>query len=137
MTDLAIVGAYVRVEYGRWIVDCPCASAMAVEVGAADVRCWDCGEVIGPIVWPPDPPAIAVILGYRPHRVNRNWLPGETLADLLMENIAHHVEPPHLAELAAANGGQLSLMETAGEVVIGGILLVALPAGSARPQIGS
>jgi hypothetical protein len=57
---------------------------------------WVC-EVCGlptDIVWPPDPIAIEAVLLMRPDPASRNWEPGETVADLVMENAAHGIVPP-------------------------------------------
>lgn len=129
MTDLALPGVvYARANWGRWIGDCPapsCASALTLPTAGWQIdpfQCWDCGYVAEQIIWPPDVPAIEALLSMRPDERNRNWEPGETLVELMLENAAHGVLP---AEWTAGAG---ELMRTADERVVGGLLLAALPA---------
>ena len=90
------MAVYARVNHGRWIVDCPaCPSAQIVQPGdtsfvclSLDPLCPAYGEVVE-IAWPPVWRAIEAILAHRPNKVNRNWYPWETLADLRAENLAH------------------------------------------------
>lgn len=95
------MNAYLN--WGRWVVDCPnpgCLSAMAVDAGSAgtvcmcrDVEICDhgpaCLAIIRP-VWPDDLELIEAVLAGRPRR-NRNWIPGETVAGLELENLMHGV----------------------------------------------
>lgn len=81
-----------RVNHGRWIVDCPaCPSAalleQAQEEGPSRGACRDCGAPFGLVVVPgsADRRALEDALARRPV-ANQNWEPGETLADLLVEN---------------------------------------------------
>lgn len=139
MTNLAIIGTvYARHNWGRWVADCPtCPSALTVPPGTTGARCHDCGEVIGPILWPADPDGIEVILAMRPDPNTRNWEPGETLDDLLADNAIHGLIPARWHELTAAAGGQLAVMDTVDGVLVGGLLADALPAGRPRPAIGA
>jgi hypothetical protein len=128
-----------RCNWSRWIVDCSsCPSALAVPVGTHEVSCWDCGQPIGPIVWPPDPVAITTLLAMRPLWVKsedgetwdcpRNWEPGETLEDLLRENTEHGLLPPEWLALAEASpDGRLELLGTTDQVVTSGLVLTLLP----------
>lgn len=81
----------------NWRVDCPfCQSAMAAEPGEP-FFCPDCamqGNEFKPmaIVWPKERAEIERVLLARPNPNNRNWLIGETVADLLTENVAHGVK---------------------------------------------
>lgn len=96
-----------RVNWGRWIVDCPaCSSALAVdpEWGWFDprnnvaesrgfFRCWDCG-LTGEVEWPPDEliGSAERLLMMRPDPKTRNFDPQlETLNDLMWENGAHGI----------------------------------------------
>jgi hypothetical protein len=86
----------VRVNHGRWVVDCPvCLSAQLASFTEQRFLCAECGNVsVGgkwlSIVWPPDAVAIENALVIRPTE-NRNWLPGETVADLRRENTGHGI----------------------------------------------
>lgn len=90
------VVAYVN--EGRWIVDCPdCSGAQYANRSDRRFMCNECANVtIGglwrPVVWPPakTEQSIEKALAPRPPR-NAHWLPGETVADLLAENVEHGV----------------------------------------------
>lgn len=77
----------------RWIAECPtCHGAQIACRTDHRFMCNECANVaIGgmwrPVVWPQNARAIEAILDQRP-RVNRNWLPGESLEDLRAENAA-------------------------------------------------
>lgn len=154
MTDLLPTGAVqARHNQNRWVADCPnCSSAIgaprscavgeelfgwiiAMEIGDPLVRCWDCGAAIGPIIWPNDPQGIEAILSFRPDPATRNWEPGETLEQLLAENVAHGCVPPEWDALCAASDGQLVLMDVLDQFVTGGLVMErrALLAGQ-RPE---
>jgi len=81
-------------NWGRWVVPCPrpgCTSAMQVELGQRAFQCGgmdSCG-MVAEIVWPVDADAITRALQVRPLPRTRNWVPGETLADLVAENREH------------------------------------------------
>lgn len=101
-TSLVLPGdpelAYARYNWGRWIVDCAspyCAGALALEPGTPAMQCWDCGHVTEPIAWPDSPESIETLLAMRPSPRTRSWEPGETLHDLLRENVEYGlVQPP-------------------------------------------
>lgn len=86
-----------RVNHGRWIIDCPfCPSADRWQGGDRFI-CSLCGNAAagGRYVDVQPPPArlrtaIAGALAHRPVEF-RNWHPGETVADLVAENVAHGV----------------------------------------------
>lgn len=88
---------YAYANWGRWVCDCPkCNSAELVkEFGRPpriqSFRCTECGFA-ETLALPDDPDAIEAVLVKRPKRDNRNWRPGETLADLILENVVHGVE---------------------------------------------
>jgi hypothetical protein len=63
-------------------------------------------------LWPPDPAAIEQILSMRPDFTTRNWHPGESIPDLIAENLAHGLVDPVVDMLEAA-GGQLRWIESA------------------------
>jgi hypothetical protein len=87
------VDAYVN--EARWIVECPfCASA---QVGSPEDPRFLCVECVNaPVdgayvhVRYPSPSGRAEIeeaLAARPHRANVNWVPGETVTELIAQNI--------------------------------------------------
>ena len=137
MTTLAIPGlAYAEANWGRWICRCPagmCTNAVQVSRRQANFACvgpGSCGWT-SPIEWPTDPDGIEMLLRRRPDPVNRNWLPGETLEDLLTENVEHGLIPH---ELDTA-GPSMLLMATIGGRITDGLLLDALPGGRERREL--
>lgn len=100
--------AVAYVNFGRWVADCPavpCAHPLTAEraVGAEYVApglpfmcqwCWnqDIEGRFRHVDFPADRETLEVELLKRIEPDTRNWLPGETLADLQIENIAHGVE---------------------------------------------
>jgi hypothetical protein len=143
--DLALTGiAYVEANWGRWVARCPrplCTNALAVEPGQLLFVCTGLGGcgIDAPVVWPADPQAIEMILEMRPVSRTRNWVPGETLEDLLAENAAHGCLPPALLELAAATAGtgeKPILLATIDNRVVGGVLHHQLVAAGRR-EIGA
>jgi hypothetical protein len=94
-----------RIELGHWLAECGtpyCRNALRLEYGAGFL-CGDCGLAYD-VLWPApaDARQIVALLGYRPDWVNRNWLPSETVLDLLMENLIHGVKHTTSPELGAA-----------------------------------
>jgi hypothetical protein len=86
--------------------------------------CYDCGFIADTVVWPNDVEAIQALLNMRPGVHTRNWEVGETLNDLLIENIAHDIMPDEWRELAAnPEPSQITVMRTVDERVVGGLLL--------------
>lgn len=95
-----------RFNWGRWVVDCAslfCTSALTLPPGASAMQCHDCGRITDPILWPDQPGPIEAILSQRPDVRTRNWEPGETLLDLIKENVQHGLIPDHVLE----NGGAM------------------------------
>ncbi len=162
MTALVVWGtvapALARVNWGRWIADCPsCSSALAVEPGQLRLGapvwehdgeqwirtgfregCWeqDCGARAD-VLWPDSGTldGIERLLAMRPDPKNRNWEPHESLHDLMRENaergiFSHPVI--HAAAAAAAPGHALLDVDEGGRIVVD-----ALPATrplSSRPR---
>ena len=97
MSELVKPGTVlVRANHSRWVADCPnpyCGSALQMEPGEFEFRCWDCGAE-SEVVWPPNHADIETLLSMRPDPRTRNWEPGESLHDLLHENAAHGITPP-------------------------------------------
>ena len=90
MTQKAIT--YARVDYGRWVVDCPwCKSAQHASREDRRFFCVECGNApvnghwIG-VFWPPEWEQIEELLSRRPHPGNQWWWPGETVQGLEREN---------------------------------------------------
>lgn len=86
--------AVAFLEQGRWIVKCPFCPNGAQLAAKTDHR-WFCTECLNlavgqrwvPVAWPKRVTEIEVVLMRRPNRENRNCLPGETVEQLLGENI--------------------------------------------------
>lgn len=83
-----------RINHGRWIVDCPDCNGAQMVFGdsAAPVtmcpNCWN-GAALRRwrrVLFPKDRAEIEAALAMRPLPMNRNWSPGETVADLWHEN---------------------------------------------------
>jgi len=99
MTALAV--AYV--SCGLWVADCPRVDCHCAEhygphpvsghVGGlteAVFSCSECGALTG-VTWPDERARIQAQLAVRPIPSTRNWLPGETAADLAAENIHYGI----------------------------------------------
>jgi hypothetical protein len=142
MTELALPGvSYVEAHWGMWIARCIrpwCTNAMQVDLHQPSMVCEGadgCGQGAD-LFWPADPEAIAEILMMRPIRRTRNWLPGESITDLIGENVQHGVVPPEWYRLSAAAGGVLALAHVVEERLVGGILHAELVAAGRR-EIGA
>lgn len=83
------------VNHGRWVVKCECRGAeKAWEEGLfMCLSCLNSGHKhkYRKVIFPKERAAIEAILIKRP-LINRNWLPGETLAQLGKENKDHKGE---------------------------------------------
>lgn len=101
------VVAYV--SWGLWVANCPDPDCLGAEhfghapitgrVGgltAVGFRCARCALVCRS-QWPANAADIEWVLAQRPRPETRNWLPHETLEDLLVENIVHGIVPEQLA----------------------------------------
>lgn len=89
MRTVADVVPVARVDHGRWCCDCVCGNGMAAS------RAWNtaicivgCGARYFAVIFPVEADAIEAVLLRRERDANRNWRPGETLADLMAENAA-------------------------------------------------
>jgi hypothetical protein len=140
--------AIVYVSTGWWVARCcrpSCDHAEYFGIAPPDsvtpgrpggltpthMMCPACGSA-WPARWPADTVRRGVeqILGDRPDPAKRNWFPGETLADLVLENAIHGIAP--VDALAARDAGALPaggvvLQTTIGDEVVVGAR--ALPAG--------
>jgi hypothetical protein len=93
VTTAAFVSADGVGGGGRWVVRCPfCPGAqLADPERTTRFLCVDClNEAVGgqwvAVEWPPEPEDIEEVLEVRPDPDTQNWLPGETVEDLLREN---------------------------------------------------
>lgn len=114
--------ASVRGNWGRWVAECStswCTNAWMPQLYEPGWRCGVCG-LDTEIVWPPDPIAIEALLLMRVDPKTRNWEPGETLADLLAENIENGMVPDDLAALTSAD--QVDVMTVIDGRVVGGLV---------------
>jgi hypothetical protein len=119
------VSAYIN--HGRWVADCGyehCRNALQLEYGDPGFLCLGsggCGRAFD-VVWPSPEMArtIVGILVHRPAVYTRNWLPGETLTELMIENITHGVEHCSTPEVGAASSRLVieSTEDTAMRIVI-------------------
>ncbi len=88
-------------NHGQWVVDCAADDCQAVlftdraacvcrDVSVCDHSTIPCGAPIE-VTFPPRRTDIDRLMNPRRRR-NRNWSPGETLADLKRENLLHGVD---------------------------------------------
>ena len=84
--------AAVYHNHGRWVANCPadqCSEAHAVTPGDG-FMCVNCG-MVSKLGWPLNMEQLTRTLSLRSVPETRNWLPGETLDDLVAENLEHKV----------------------------------------------
>jgi hypothetical protein len=117
------------VNWGRWVADCPrqgCANALALERGQAVFECAGRGAcgLVTDVEWPPNVWEIERFLAARPIASTRNWLPGETIHDLLFEGAAHGVLPIPAELLASASRGPV--LQVIGDLILADVLAPAL-----------
>lgn len=82
------------VNHGRWVVNCPsCPSAQNASFDDPWFWCPTCGSggMWHKVTFPKQRTAIEVLLEKRPDITTRNWLPGESVADLRRENTDHGI----------------------------------------------
>ena len=100
--------AVAYLNHGMWVAMCPRPSCNNAEkrgkcddgtTGGLDserficrVSHGGCGLACG-VVWPPEIAQIERLVMVRPIVTTRNWVPGETLHDLLHENAMHGFVP--------------------------------------------
>ena len=84
-----------RIDHGRWLVDCPCGSGVAVDPDWDEARCFACGSVYPHVVFPAGQlrARIETTLRLRPLS-SRNWRPTESVDVLIAENIEHGLRGP-------------------------------------------
>jgi hypothetical protein len=85
--------ATASVEWGRWVV--PCLNCTVIHPLTHPVWqiacCGECGIVLRRVVFPADVAGIERALLARPVRSTQNWVPTQTVDDLVAENLAHGV----------------------------------------------
>lgn len=77
------ISAYIN--HGRWVVDCDCGSGNMVEPTWLLAGCLACGRIHTNVVMPEGHGDIERELTVRTRPSNRNWVPGESAADLRAE----------------------------------------------------
>ena len=97
-TAVAATPMDAYINHGRWVAECGnCETAVVVDDGDLFFWCPRCGsgDVWTPIALPSDRSDIEAQLlrrnGWRGTGKTRNWVPGETVADLIAENRAHGI----------------------------------------------
>ncbi len=83
-----------RVEKGAWIADCPhCHAGMAIDPEWPVAQCFGegCYTVFRQVIVPKAWRDVEAALERRP-RVHKGWMPSESVADLVAENVAHAKE---------------------------------------------
>lgn len=103
MLTLTDEPAVAYLERGLWIARCPQAWCVGIDhhgpgpntgriggLGDTTFRCPRCG-VVADVVWPPNIDDLMHVLMQRPMPETRNWQPGETLEELVVENALHGV----------------------------------------------
>ena len=126
---------------GKWIASCPRPFCLNAEgfgpqqdgvAGGLTGTTFHCREAYGgcgltcPADWPTNVADIEALVMPRPVPATRNWLPGESLGDLLAENIEHGLVPTE----ALTGGPTRKLLEVVGDQVTVGQLKCA-----ERPEI--
>ncbi len=135
--------AYARVCWGRWVADCPrpgCSQAehfgadpMSGHIGGLSGQAFRCGTegvtcgcgravpsgcgLVCRVVWPENIAGIERLLMLRPVPQNRNWSPGEELADLMVENTAMGISPVAPDQIEAGHPGGPLLRVVGNEIV--------------------
>lgn len=105
LSPLPAAVAFAEIYWGRWVVRCPnphCDNALMLPFGHPVYECagpYSC-TTRADVVWPPNPGDIVRILAMRPAPRNWNWVPGETLHDLLEENLRHGILPARPDQIA-------------------------------------
>ena len=86
-----------EINHGRWIARCLCGGAEDVAPAEPVFYCLSCGNAdndgrVMTIEFPADRAAIEEALLKRPEMETRNWLPGESVDDLITENRKHGLD---------------------------------------------
>jgi len=100
---------HAEIARSNWRVCCTtCREAIVIEPGLP-FFCPNClmqanGGYAMRVIWPAERAQIEAVLLARPVPEHRNWLPGETVAMLIAENLAHGL-PPGLITATLWNTG--------------------------------
>lgn len=78
---------------GKWVVFCDCGDAPMASPEWDEARCFNCGAIYRGLPWPDDAVEIESALCSRPHAIVRAWLPHETVADLIAQNLENGIAP--------------------------------------------
>lgn len=94
-----------RIEIGHWLAECGtayCRTALRLDYGSGFL-CPRCGVAFD-VVWPDADTVRGVVamLAARPDWATRNWLPGESVEYLMIENLAHGIDHAVYPEVGAA-----------------------------------
>lgn len=116
MTALIRAGSYVveaHASWGHWAARCGyCPHGEMLRRFTPHFQCPECGMVTE-VIWPSADMVAGVerLLMMRPAPANRNWMPGETLHDLMFENGAHGIFDHLTDQLAFAPGESPLIVE--------------------------
>jgi hypothetical protein len=107
VTDLVQPGTTAAyANHGRWVAVCSYDATCGLGAAHLDrfqdsFDCPTCDRKMK-VVWPSDSMVYGIerLLLQRPHWKNQNWVPGETLHDLLHENAMHGILGIHAAALS-------------------------------------
>ena len=80
----------VYINHGRIVVLCQCQAAVSVSREWNIGRCLECGAIHNDPIWPDNFDEVESALIVRPYPF-RNWRPGETVEQLLLDNVTFGV----------------------------------------------
>ncbi len=81
-----------RVDWGRWIADCPaCTSGVAVQHDWTEAYCYGCGAVLTAVTWPDDKDEAEAVLTLRQQKAQFYFPERETVEHLRAQNALHGV----------------------------------------------
>lgn len=99
-----------RIDANRWLVDCVCGNCCATDPTWGIACCYACGAIYRSVTFPANEERQQVesLLVERKDLMDRAWAPGETLVDLVAENVSIGADVPDAVIAAiAADEGQL------------------------------
>lgn len=129
-----------RANWGRWIVDCPRVSSHALWVDRCQewFECPACGAV-AELVWPSYDMVLGIerLLMMRPNEATRSWQPGESLHDLLQENIDNGIWTGDVGDELLILGEKITVDTLPRSIDMTEAFILSLVQGSATPSIGA